>query len=39
MTNVVPVPDPLPGVRLDQQLPIPSEDLTRQYRQIESDIL
>ena len=39
MTNVAPVPDPLPGVRLDQQLPIPSEDLTRQYRQIESDIL
>jgi dTDP-4-amino-4,6-dideoxygalactose transaminase len=39
MTNVVPVPDPQAGVRLDQQMPIPSEDLTRQYRQIEPDIL
>jgi dTDP-4-amino-4,6-dideoxygalactose transaminase len=39
MTNVAPVPDPQPGVRLDQQLPIPSEDLTRQYRQIEPEIM
>ena len=39
MTNLAPVPEPQPGVRLDQQLPIPSEDLTRQYREIEPDIL
>ena len=39
MTNVAPVPDPEAGVRLDQQLPIPSEDLTRQYDQIEAEIL
>jgi dTDP-4-amino-4,6-dideoxygalactose transaminase len=39
MADVAPATDLQAAVRLDQQMPIPSEDLTRQYRQIEPDIL
>ena len=39
MADGAPATDPHTAVRLDQQMPIPSEDLTRQYRQIEGDVL
>ncbi len=39
MADGTPATDAQPAVRPDQQMPIPSEDLTRQYRQIEPEVL
>lgn len=39
MTQAQHAPQPDTGGRVDQQLPIPSEDLTRQYAEIEAEIL
>ncbi len=39
MTQAPHAPQPEAGARIDQQLPIPSEDLARQYREIEDEIL